>query len=126
MMSGDTDSEKGESYPFHTAHVDGELIAGVLYIGNTGDFYEFQDPDTHSKHALWTDPRTGDEMVYKNALDASVKTCMGGHVRALIPAERWDDFREDYVNASGEDMETWSELATPEEPLKDLALDTRP
>lgn len=126
MMSETDDSdERGGSLPFHAERVDGELVVGVLYIGNTGEFYEFVDPDTHDKYAVWENPRTGEEMVYKHKVDASVKATMGGHIRATIPADEWDEFREDYLNASGGEIGEWKEFATPGDALRGLAVDVR-
>lgn len=125
-MNETVDELRGDELPaLHTGQVEGETIVGVLYIANTGEFYEFQSPDTHNHYALFVNPRTGDEMVYNNALDASVKTVMGGHIRASVPVERWTEFLEDYLAAPSEDIETWREYATPEDALRGIALDTR-
>lgn len=125
MMSDETtDSDRAETYPFYTQRVDGELLTGVLYVANTGRFYEFQNPDNHTKRALFVDPRDGSEIYYANTIDQDVKSAIGGHVRGKVPAEKWAEFREDYMNATAEDFGDWAEFATPSEPLEELALET--
>lgn len=111
-----------DDYDFHVGEVNGRIVAGVLFISGNGKFYEFTNPETHDDYAKFVNPRTDEEMIYNNSLDQSVKSVMGGHIRAKIPADEWAEFRADYIEAdeekTGEWEGAWSELDRLEETEK--------
>jgi len=93
----------------HSRVVDGQELVGVLFVSGNGKFYEFVDPQVHDEYAKFRDPRSGDTMVYSSTLDKSVKSVMGGHIRAKIPKGEWMEFRESYLNADSEQTEQWQQ-----------------
>jgi hypothetical protein len=93
-------------YDFHTG-VDDDGIAktAVCFLPGSGLFLEFQDPETHDKFAKFKCPRTGKVVTYDGRMNEAIKSCMGGHIRAIVPAERWTSFREEYLQADNESHE---------------------
>jgi len=108
-----TTSDSETDYPFHTtAESDDEFDVdqphvGVAFVAGTGRFYEFTDPSTHDDYERLRDPRTGKTIVSDGPLDHTVTQVMGGHVRALVPADEWASFREMYVDADEDRTDEW-------------------
>jgi len=92
-------------YEFHTGELDGIEQTAVCFLPSSGLFLEFQDPDTHDEYAKFECPRTGKVVTYDGPLDDTLKSCMGGHIRATVPAKRWASFREEYLQANDESHE---------------------
>lgn len=101
-------------YDFHTGEVDGETVAGVMFVAGNGQFYEFRDPETHDEFEKYVDPRTGDVLTHDGPVDRAFKSFLGGRVRALIPAEDWAELRETYLDADEDRLdrvqEQWKEV----------------
>lgn len=94
-------------YDFHTAVIDGERVAGVMFVAGTGQFYEFQDPDTHGEYEKFVCPRSGDVLTNSGEGDRLVGRVLGGRVRAMVAADKWADFRARYVGADEERTDAW-------------------
>lgn len=95
--------------PFHSAEVDEVDVVGVMFDGSTGQFYEFQDPETHDDRERYEDPRSGDVIVYGSRVERMMGDILNGRPRATVPVDEWSDFRDDYVSAPTEDYDSWSE-----------------
>lgn len=101
--------EGSDGYPFHTAVLDGREVAGILFNPRDGEFYEFQDPETHDDYERYEDPRTGKVLTFDGNLQRLMAQVRSGHVRAPVEAEEWAEFREGYIGAEQADYEAWRE-----------------
>lgn len=94
-------------HPFHTEEVDGVEVAGVLFDGETGRFYEFQNPDDHDDWERFEDPRSGDVITNQSKIERMMADILRGQPRATVPAEQWADFRADYIGAESKKFDQW-------------------
>lgn len=97
------------TYDFHTAEIDGVEVAGVAFSATDGAFYEFQDPDSHDNWQRLVCPRSGDTITHSSRVEQMMGEILGGAIRATVPAEKWAEFRDDYVNAEDDDYERWAD-----------------
>lgn len=113
----DDSSDAEREYPFHTGVTEeGETIMGVLFRTSDGEFFEFVNPDTHDQYAKYRSPRTGETITHESKVNHLMGKVMGSIIREYMTAERWLEFREQYVNAGdselGEWRETWREITS--------------
>lgn len=94
-------------YPFHTDEIDGEVVVGVMFVPRNGRFYEFQDPETHDDYERFVDPRSGDVLTHDGPFGEVLSAALSGGMKALVPADKWADFRETYVDAPDDADRTW-------------------
>jgi hypothetical protein len=89
-------------YEFHTGELDGIEQTAVCFLPGSGLFLEFQNPGNHDEWAKFQCPRTGKVVTYNGTLDKAKKVALGGHVWGSVPADRWQQFRTEYINADVE------------------------
>ncbi|WP_135666839.1 hypothetical protein [Halorhabdus rudnickae] len=111
-----TKGERGSSgFPFYTEVVDGELKTLVLFIPSTKKFYEMlpeghEDIDPDASRTL-KDPRSGDIFTYSTSfVERQMQKVHGNHCVGTVDAERWADFREDYLEADETDIDEANEF----------------
>lgn len=107
VSQAQTSETTNDSYPFHTAVVEGREVCGILFNPNDGRFYEFQNPETHDKYAKYTDPKSGISINHDTILNHAIGTAHGGLIREHVNADEWAEFREMYVNTDEKDISRW-------------------
>jgi hypothetical protein len=100
--------------PYMTEVIEGELVTLVLFIPSEGKFYEplpEGHPDVDPDTALTLkDPRSGDTFDYEHGLSRHLQMVVGNHCVGKVSVDRWEDFRQAYVEADQTDVDRANEF----------------